>query len=284
MSEMDILIEQSVLDVYCQEIKQFRKSGVAIFRNVLSSDVIFEVENFLLQSLQQLKIDLVESFPKFHIAQGKVANYKEISEAINNILNDVQKSNLSKDQLNVLIGHFPLNVRLSKKLHCIANSEKLQILLKTLLETTKLFMHCPPTARYVLPNFDPSAVPAHQDISYNHHLGEFVTVWAPLVPINEKCGGVSFFDMECPKEELLTDFSAETWLKAVDVSKYRRIHAQPMEPGDVLIFNKWIVHQSMPNFSDYVRLSIDQRFFGDNSGSCKHYLDLQTGEIKINNG
>ena len=37
------------------------------------------------------------------------------------------------------------------------------------------------------------AVPAHQDVTYNKHLGTFCIVWVPLVEIDRSCGGMAVF-------------------------------------------------------------------------------------------
>ncbi|HJZ54946.1 MAG TPA: phytanoyl-CoA dioxygenase family protein, partial [Gemmataceae bacterium] len=52
-----------------------------------------------------------------------------------------------------------------------------------------------------------------------------------------------------------------------------------MQPGDVLVFEKTVVHASKPNTSDHMRLSLDYRFFGSAASTTKHYLDLDTREV-----
>ena len=54
-------------------------------------------------------------------------------------------------------------------------------------------MHMPPTARFILPGNSAAAVPPHQDVSYNHHLTDFITAWVPFHPIDEESGGVAVF-------------------------------------------------------------------------------------------
>ena len=48
-----------------------------------------------------------------------------------------------------------------------------------------------------------------------------------------------------------------------------------MSPGDLIIFNKQLIHVSQPNVSTRTRLSIDMRFFPDTVVSRKHALDMQ---------
>ena len=45
-------------------------------------------------------------------------------------------------------------------------------------------------------------------------------------------------------------------------------------PGDIVVMGNETVHASMANLSSRTRLSVDFRFFGEDSRSSKHYLDL----------
>jgi hypothetical protein len=42
---------------------------------------------------------------------------------------------------------------------------------------------------------------------------------------------------------------------------------------------KRTMHESMPNSSDRMRLSCDFRFFGEQSHSTKHYLDIAANTV-----
>ena len=64
------------------------------------------------------------------------------------------------------------------------------------------------------------------------------------------------------------------WIPGIDVARFERVVLEPLAPGDVVVMGNETVHESMPNKSGRTRLSIDFRFFGDNSQSSKHYLDL----------
>jgi ectoine hydroxylase-related dioxygenase (phytanoyl-CoA dioxygenase family) len=69
------------------------------------------------------------------------------------------------------------------------------------------------------------------------------------------------------------------WIEGVPVEGLKPVNCVPMVPGDVLIFNPYVVHGSMPNVSDKIRYSIDCRFFGSDGKSSKHYLDLATWSV-----
>lgn len=178
---------------------------------------------------------------------------------------------------HVLLGHFPLPVRLSEALWQIPLALAAQPLLAALLGATKLFVHMPPTARFVLPGNVTAAVPPHQDVTYNKHLGPFCVVWVPLVEIDRACGGMAVYPRTQGRGELFTGSAvapADGWIPGVDVAGLDRVELYPLAPGDVVVMGNETVHESMPNLSPRTRLSVDFRFFGDNSRSSKHYLDL----------
>jgi ectoine hydroxylase-related dioxygenase (phytanoyl-CoA dioxygenase family) len=178
---------------------------------------------------------------------------------------------------HVLLGHFPLPVRLGEALWQIPLKLAERPFLYDCLGATKLFVHMPPTARFVLPGNTTAAVPAHQDITYNKHLGPFCVVWAPLVEIDRACGGMAVYPRTQGRGELFAGNAvapADGWMPAIDVGGLARVELEPLAPGDVVVMGNETVHESMPNRSARTRLSVDFRFFGDNSGSSKHYLDL----------
>lgn len=176
-------------------------------------------------------------------------------------------------------GHFPLDVRLSPRLWDLPRQESLQAIVRDALGARHLFMHMPPMARFVEPGNGMAAVPPHQDVSYNRHMSDFITVWIPFVPINAACGGVAVFEGSQRQPEMLDDLSRDVWLKPVATDGLRRVECQPMEPGDILLLNQWIIHESMPNRSAGPRLSVDLRFFGETTSSTKHCLDCQTWTV-----
>jgi len=179
------------------------------------------------------------------------------------------------EESKILSGHFPLSTRLSPRLWDLPRDEGLQATLRAVLGSDELYMHMPPTARFIDPAHAPAAVPAHQDVSYNRHLPGFVTAWVPLTEIDAACGGVAVYEGTQGAAEILDDLSRDLWLKPVAADAAARVECQPMSPGDVLLLNRWIIHESIPNRSDRTRISIDLRFFGAGPKSSKHYLDCQ---------
>src|SRR5262249_62220932 len=95
--------------------------------------------------------------------------------------------------------------------------------------------------------------------------------------IDGRCGGMAAYPRSHGRGELLKGAStagADNWLPGVDTSELERVELHPLGPGDVVVMSNETVHESMPNRSGRTRLSIDFRFFGDNSRSSKHFLDL----------
>lgn len=176
-------------------------------------------------------------------------------------------------------GHFDLDTRLDPRLWTIPRLPALQALLHDILDSESLFMHMPPAARCVLPGNLAAGVPAHQDLSYNRHMSDFITVWVPLVDIDDDCGGVAVYEgSNAPCEIAVPRDPQGHWLQGVSTRGYEAVHCK-LRGGDVLVLNKWIIHASMPNRATRTRLSIDYRFFGGQDSSSKHYLDLQTGVV-----
>jgi hypothetical protein len=149
------------------------------------------------------------------------------------------------------LGQIPADLRLSPcMLSALLVLGRMKVV-SALLQSDRVFAHMPPMARYVMPGRE-AIWPLHADTDYNSHIrGEFLTVWVPLVPIDDACGGL-------------------------------RINGKPvapMAPGDAVIMGMDCLHESMANRSDRARLSCDFRFFGSNASSSKHYMDCETGRI-----
>ena len=136
-------------------------------------------------------------------------------------------------------------------------------------------MHMPPTARYILPGNVHAGVPPHQDISYNKHMSNFVTIWVPLVDIDDECGGVTMYEGSGQASEYSVEQeSSDFWQQGVPTEGFRSVHCA-MKAGSVLALNKWVIHGSTANRSSNIRTSIDFRFFGASDRSSKHYLDIK---------
>lgn len=252
-------------------IDEFSKNGFQIFRQLLSRSVINEIKLFLDTELETAYRCLAQI--------GIVGKVEELVAKIAEFRSSKQFASLDTETRMMLAGQFPLSTRWSEKLWAIPKEQGLQSILRSILGETRLYMHMPPVARFVLPNNGLACVPPHQDISYNKHMSNFVSVWAPLVEIDDLCGGVTIYKGSATKGEILMSHERNVWLPAIETKNFEKVNCIPMSPGDVLIFNQWIVHESMPNTSDCIRISLDLRFFSSSNTSSKLSLDMDNWQV-----
>jgi len=245
----------------------FADEGLVIIRQALPSTVCGPTAGYLVAALERIS-DLLAAY-------GIAPDAPDRGRQVERLLLS-RGAEMPAEDRHLLRGHFPLSVRLGEELWRIPLHLADHPFLYDVLGAKRLFMHMPPTARFVLPGNVEAAVPAHQDISYNKHLGAFCVVWVPLVDIDGACGGMAGYPRSHGRGDLLKGVSAaaDGWLPGIDTSKLERVELQPLAPGDVVVMSNETVHESIPNRSRRTRLSIDFRFFGGNSRSSKHFLDL----------
>ena len=254
-------------------MSQFREKGYQVFNNVISPELTARLHRVLASEVDKILALL-----------GRVGVEPDIATAARDIvalLSDPSSSGgLDHDTRVLMTGHFPAEMRLSKTFWEIPRTPALREILKAALGSDRLRMHMPPMARFILPDNSEAGVPAHQDASYNDHMNGFVTAWMPLVDINEQCGGVTIYegrkDGVIPVTKLVQN---GVWTEAVSVQGLTPVNCVPMAPGDVLLFNPYVVHGSMPNNSKKIRFSIDCRFFGSDAETSKHYLDMTAWSV-----
>jgi ectoine hydroxylase-related dioxygenase (phytanoyl-CoA dioxygenase family) len=242
----------------------FERDGYAVVRGILPAELIRSIGAFLAAAEPEATATLRDAL---HIAPGD-----DLCASIETALRRDDGS-LPKAVRDVAMGHYPLEVRLSERLWEIARVEALRALLAIVLGDNRIFMHLPPTCRFVLPGSRTAGVPPHQDRSYNGHLPRFVTAWIPFVPIDDLCGGVAIYTGGSRE---LRDVAERTgpWIGACRTDDLQRVQPD-FELGDVLLLSDWVVHASVPNASQHTRRSIDYRFFAGGR-SAKHALDLET--------
>jgi Phytanoyl-CoA dioxygenase (PhyH) len=250
----------------------FAEEGVLVVKQAVPAAVCRATHDYLAGAVD----DMAGLFARHGIAPDA----PDAGAQVGRLLDDPAK--VPPEDRHVLLGHFPLSVRLSEALWQIPLALADQPLLYALLGVRSLFVHMPPTARFVLPGNVKAAVPAHQDVTYNKHLGPFCVVWVPLVAIDRACGGMAVYPRTQGRGELFAGDSVaptDGWIPGVEVAGLDRVELYPLAPGDVVVMGNETVHESMPNLSSRTRLSVDFRFFGDNSRSSKHYLDLAARRV-----
>ena len=259
------------------DTSSFHTQGYQVLRGVLDPDAVCRVGDFLAQraahSVEQLRTALgAADLPEL------CRRIDEHAQAAASVAPSGPLSAKERDLHMQMSGHYALEDRLNPVLWEVARQDRLRSALQGMLGCERLYMHMPPTARFVLPNNRHAGVPAHQDISYNRHMTRFVTVWTPFVRIDERCGGVAVFEGSGAEPAHEAPPQGAFWLAGVPTQSFRRVHCL-LEPGDALALNPWIIHASVPNTSDRVRISLDCRFFGEADASTKHHLDLQTWKV-----
>ncbi len=253
------------------DLSRFHSNGYQIVEGILPENKLGGIrallENEIGEVLQRLS------------AHGIAGSLRDVVAAIDRCVSETPAAAMEFEFSTLLSGHFPLNVRLSEVLWAVPLLDRVQELAKTALRSRKIYLHMPPVARFVFPENAHAAVPAHQDYSYNEHMSDFITMWVPLVPINDTCGGVAVYEQTKDTDIVLQDAVRELWLPAIETQGLKRVACSPMDPGDVLIFGPRVIHESVANVSNRTRLSVEYRFFGEQTLSTKHFLDLQTGRV-----
>lgn len=251
-------------------VEDFRRNGYQIVRGMLDTAALADIRRFLESRVAR----------EIASACGEIGCTNP-ADFVSYIAKQAATSGsgLSKGTRDTLSGHFSLQTRLSQELWNVPRNARFRGLLQEVLGTKLICMHMPPTARFVLPGNHFAGVPAHQDVSYNHHMTDFITAWVPFVDIDAHCGGVRVFQgSNAEKEFLETAETDKFWLKSVPSEGFRA-EACEMRVGDVLLLSKWILHESMPNLSERTRISTDFRFFAETERSTKHFLDMQTWKV-----
>ena len=248
-------------------IDEYRRNAYVIIKGFFPTDIMATYRDFMQRSLAQ---DVEAVLARW----GLSVFAKDANEKVADLLKDA--SDIPVVDQQVLLGQFPLEVRLSDAIKPLAQHIGQSKILHEILNSEQLYMHMPPMIRYVPPSYTAAAVPPHQDTSYNRHLSNFVTVWTPMVPITETCGGLVMYEGSQHLPDTVTEEKrADSWLPPIDVSSFTRTQLKGLDVGDVVILSPRIAHESAPNISDTIRLSMDLRIFGQHDTSSKHCMDLQ---------
>ena len=128
----------------------FRDEGVIALRGILPPAIYNPVIGFLRNAIA----DLSGVFTQYGLSIGAQDAGKRVQELL-----DRDGKSIPSEHRHILLGHFPLSVRLDEALWAIPLHLASRPFLHELLGAHKLFVHMPPTARFVLPGNDKAAVP-----------------------------------------------------------------------------------------------------------------------------
>jgi hypothetical protein len=186
---------------------------------------------------------------------------------------DYAKRDMPVDFRHFLRGEFDLPTRLDPRTIACHRLPLLQRYICAFLGSDEYLVHYPPMVRFVPPGANVSAVPIHQDTSYNDHMVDFCTLWVPLCDVDDACGGVIVFDGS-QREQPLDHGPAGSWemKAAIKEDRYpmRQLH---MPAGGALLFAKTLLHKSASNVSTRTRHSLDFRVFRTSADSTKSFYD-----------
>ncbi len=250
----------------------FNQRGWHLEQAILEADFVTSVRTFLETKHQHLQ-------EMFFAWVGDAAETRKSYGWYQQQLPAYEERGLPKDLRHFLTGEFNLETRLDPMLMQLLSSERCKAFLGRFLNVDQYFIHYPPMVRFKVAEAGGSLVPVHQDSAYNQHLTDFITVWVPLVDIDEECGGIIVYE-ESQFTEHMTHERSGAWANktVIDLSPYRAQHVL-MNAGDALLFAPNLLHESAPHRSTRVRYSIDFRVFRDPSNSTKSYYDPDTNTI-----
>jgi len=183
------------------------------------------------------------------------------------------KQDIPLDFRNFLVGQLDLETRLDIQIVSLLATDPIKKYITTFLESNFFYIHYPPMIRFKLADAPTSQVPIHQDFAYNPHISRFITVWLPLVDIDDECGGVIVYEGS-HLSEVLDHKDGGAWAnRAVgDTSEYPKRHIH-MKAGDLLLFPGTLLHESAPHKSSKIRYSIDFRVFSETHETKKSFFD-----------
>jgi Phytanoyl-CoA dioxygenase (PhyH) len=245
----------------------FNSQGHLLQRSVLDPSATSEALDLLLASKERLH-RLLEQWTGESITDNAAFAAHQLR------IPEYTAKGLPVDLQHYLVGEFDLETRLDRRICRILATPRIRAALTSFFGSSKYYVHYPPMVRFKMADVPGSILPAHQDFTYNRHLRDFITVWVPLVDIDDQVGGLILYDGSH------LDGSVEhapngPWAHGLTQSSgfsYAR-HPVHMQVGDALLFPPLLIHESAPHRSETLRYSIDFRVFADAEDTAKSYFD-----------
>ena len=241
--------------------KEYKSKGFIVLKNVIPKNIINNAFKYL---VKRTDIELNMILPGLN------------SKNFNKKKKILSKIKMTKKQKNILHGQFSLETRLSDKILKIATRPLMINKINKILNKKIRRIHMPIMSRFLIPKNTYALTFPHQDISYNKHMSDFCTVWIPMVKINKKTGGIRFYKNKKNKVLQTKKIKKKFWLKLKKNSLIKDKDVNEMNVGDILIFDKFAIHSSLPNHSKKIRYSIDVRYMCSKEKTKKSFYDLET--------
>ncbi len=252
----------------------FNESGWSVEHSVLDSDTILQIKTFLEKRLSILESRFNE-WIKENIPNNQDKTYGEHQKHIP----DYESMDIPQDLRHYLVGEFDLETRLSPILSDFLSSSNCKKTVSDFAQEKDYYVHYPLMVRFKVADAPGNLVPPHQDYGYNEHLADFLTVWVPLVDIDEACGGVIVYEGSHLKQIFNHSASGIWGSKAdADLNQFTKKHLD-MNAGDFLLFSSTLLHESAPHTSSNTRFSIDFRVFLEKDETSKSFFNPQTNEV-----
>ena len=127
--------------------------------------------------------------------------------------------------------------------------------------------------RCIFPQRPEFTTPSHQDFPHIQGTAETMSLWLPLGDCPDEMGGLAI--ARGSHTEGVRDFTVSNGagaMEVIDPLEGRWVRG-PLEAGDVLIFHSMTVHKGLPNLSNRLRLSLDNRYQRASEPICQKCMD-----------
>jgi ectoine hydroxylase-related dioxygenase (phytanoyl-CoA dioxygenase family) len=131
--------------------------------------------------------------------------------------------------------------------------------------------------RCIFPQRPEFTTPSHQDFPHIQGTTETMSLWLPLGDCPAEMGGLAI--ARGSHQDGVRDFTVSNGAGAMEVIDPLEGSwvAGPLAAGDVLIFHSLTVHKGLPNLTDRLRISLDNRYQRANEPVCERCLQPYAG-------
>jgi hypothetical protein len=233
-----------------EQIQSFEDQGFLLLRGVLPPSALEPIKGVFEKT--------VDEQANQWFAEGKIHDKCE------NLSFETRYAGL-REQLPHTFSNSWKRILVSRELYELWQQPELIALMRSLIGD-EIYAHGTWNGRPRAPKQPVATIDWHQDAHYYPHFEmtdqPLISVWMPLVPVDETAGCLQVI----PQSHKLGPLRAVRLPRnnLVGVADEDIDHLTPysciMEPGDVLLFQALTVHRALENNADYVRWSIDIRY------------------------